>query len=46
MSTDIGKDKAVVHTCSGILLNPEKEWNTAICSNMDATRDYIRSEIS
>ena len=25
---------------TGILLNHKKEWNTAICSNMDETRDY------
>ena len=25
---------------NGILLSPEKEWNKAICSNMDRPRDY------
>ena len=25
---------------NGILLNNKKEWNNAICRNMDATRDY------
>ena len=30
----------VVHTYNGILLSHKKEWNNAICSNMDATRDY------
>ena len=30
----------VVHTYNGILLHHKKEWNNAICSNMDATRDY------
>ena len=30
----------VVHIYNGILLNHKKEWNNAICSNMDATRDY------
>ena len=33
-------DKEVVHIYSGILLGHKKEWNNAICSNMDATRDY------
>ena len=31
--------KNVVHIYNGILLSHEKEWSTAICSNMDATRD-------
>ena len=31
-------DKHVVY--SGILLSHKKEQNNAICSNMDATRDY------
>ena len=31
--------EAVVHTHNGILLSHKKEWNNAICSNMDATRD-------
>ena len=30
----------VVYTYNGILLSHKKEWNFAICSNMDATRDY------
>ena len=30
----------VVHIHSGILLNHKKEWNHAICSNMDGPRDY------
>ena len=30
----------VVHIYSGILLSYKKEWNNAICSHMDATRDY------
>ena len=31
----------MVHTYNGILLGLKKEWNNAICSNMDdATRDY------
>ena len=35
----------VVHIYNGILLSHKKEWNNAICSNMEATRDYhIKSE--
>ena len=30
----------VVHIYNGILLSHKKEQNNAICSNMDATRDY------
>ena len=30
----------VVHICNGILLSHKKEWNNAICSNMDGPRDY------
>ena len=30
----------VVYFHNGILLSHKKEWNNAICSNMDATRDY------
>ena len=33
-------DKDVVSTSKGILVSHKKEWNNAICSNMDATRDY------
>ena len=29
----------VVHIYNGILLSPKKEWNSAICSNMDGPRD-------
>ena len=29
----------VVHIYNGILLSHKKEWNNAICSNVDATRD-------
>ena len=29
----------LVHIYNGTLFCPNKEWN-AICSNMDATRDY------
>ena len=28
------------HIYNGILLRHKKEWNNAICSNMDATRGY------
>ena len=30
----------VVYIHSGILLHHNKEWNSAICSNMDGPRDY------
>ena len=40
MSIDRWMDKEdVVHTYNGILMSHKKE-NNAICSNMDATRDY------
>ena len=29
-----------VCVCNGILLSHKKEWNDAICSNMDGPRDY------
>ena len=29
----------VVHIYNGILLSHKKEWNNAICSNMDGPRD-------
>ena len=35
----MGKED-VVHIYNGILLSPKKAQNNAICSNMDATRDY------
>ena len=34
----MGKD--VVHTYSAIPLGHKEEWNDAICSNMDGSRDY------
>ena len=38
----------MVHIHNGILLSHKKEWSSAICSNMDATRDdhvkWSRSE--
>ena len=39
-SIDRWTDKDVVHIYNGILLSPKKERNSAICSNLDATRDY------
>jgi len=30
----------MVHIYNGILLSRKEEWNNAICSNMDRTRDY------
>ena len=39
----------MVYIHIGILLSHKKEWNNAICSNMDGPRDYytkwIKSEI-
>ena len=36
MSIDRGVDKEdVVHIYNGILLSHKKEWNNAICSNME-----------
>ena len=32
--------KKMVHTYNGILLSHKKKQNNAICSNMDASRDY------
>ena len=41
MSISEGVDKeGVVPIYSGILLSHKKEWNNAICSNMDGPRDY------
>ena len=41
MSIDRRMDKEdVVHICNGILLSHKKEWNNAICSNMDGPRGY------
>ena len=40
MSIDRGMDKEdMVHIYHGILLSHKKEWNNAICSNMDGPRD-------
>ena len=30
----------VIHICSGTLSSHKKEWNNAICSNMDGSRNY------
>ena len=50
MSIDRGMDKKDViytsslythtHIYNGILVSNKKEWNNAICSNMDEPRDY------
>ena len=40
MSIDSGMGKEdEVHIYNGILLNHKKEWNNAICSNIDEPRD-------
>ena len=40
MSIDKWMDtEDVVHIYNGILLSHKKEWNNAICSNMDGPRD-------
>ena len=41
MSINRGLDnKDMVHIYNGILLSHKKEWNHAICSNMDGPRNY------
>ena len=41
MSIDRWMDKEVlIYIHNGILLSHQKEWNNAICSNMDEPRDY------
>ena len=41
MSISRWMDKeGVMYIHNGILLSHKKEWNNAICSNMDATRYY------
>ena len=32
--------EAVLFMCDRILLSHKKEWNNAICSNLDGPRDY------
>ena len=39
MPIDRWMDKDAIHTHNGILLSHKKEWNNAICSNMDGPRD-------
>ena len=40
MSINRGMDKEdVVHIYNGILHSYKKEWNNAICSNMDGLRE-------
>ena len=38
--------KDVVHIYSGILLSHKKEWNDAICSNIDDLEMIIPSKVS
>ena len=33
-------DKEAVYIYNGIILSHKKEWNNAICSNVDGPRDY------
>ena len=40
MSTDRWMDKDVICIHNEILLSHKKEWNNAICSNMDGPREY------
>ena len=34
----------MVYIYNGIVLSHKKEWNNAICSNMDGPRDYHTKE--
>ena len=36
----------MVYIYNRIRLSHKKEWNNAICSNMDGSRDYHVSEVS
>ena len=46
MSINRGMDKEdAVHMYNEILLGHKKEWNNAICSNMDGPRIVILSEV-
>ena len=36
----------MVHIYSGILVGHKKEWNNAICNNMEGSKDCIQSEVS
>ena len=41
MSIERGMDKEVfVHMQSGILFSYEREWNQAICKDVDGSRHY------
>ena len=40
MSIDRWMDTGVVLVYNGILLSYKKEWNNAICNNVDGSRDY------
>ena len=40
MSINRQMDKDVLYIHNGILLNPKKEWNRTICSNMGGPRVY------
>ena len=44
MSIDISVDKDVVHTYDAWLLSHKKEWNNAICGNMNALDNTILSK--
>ena len=41
-----GLRKCGVYIHNGILLSHKREWKNAICSNMDATRNYHIHEVS
>ena len=43
---DQGLFGEVVHIYNGILLSPKKEWNNAICNNMDDLEIVVLSEVS
>ena len=36
----------MVYTYNGILVRHKKEWNNAICSNMDGLKDYHTTEVN
>ena len=46
MSTDRGMDKDVVYRYNGVLLSHKKEWNLAICDNMDGPAGIMLNEMS
>ena len=45
MSIDRWMNKDVVHIYNGRLLSHKKEWNKAMCSNMDGCRDCHMSKV-